>query len=363
MTREAIKKLLIVAGLALLAVISVILPLHAASSSRPARPQHTVQVTLKLASTPPTTVTAGQNLTMTATISNGAAISITNVNLAFDLPPKITSDNQPPSWDSIPTDTTTTTLLSLLIPEQISGTRWFTARLEYHIMTETVNHNITASHSIKIVAPPLEPTAAPSLSPTSTEIPPTDTPTQKSTPAATETPPASPPTPTTPPPTATPFDPIASLLEHKMWVGGGCLLLLLLILILVLVLLVGRRGKRRLDTVSLPPPIAAGAYLESAGAPDGPRRFDLNPEGITIGRAAENSLVITQDFPGWETVSRQHARVYEQAGRWIVEDMDSMNGVYVNGSRTGHNLLRDGWRLDIGGVKFIFHAGTGEARQ
>jgi len=89
----------------------------------------------------------------------------------------------------------------------------------------------------------------------------------------------------------------------------------------------------------------------------------LKPDGSTIGRTQENELVITQDFPGWESVSRHHARIYEQAGHWIVEDLNSMNGVYVNEKRTGKNLLRDGWRLSIGGVEFIFRAGTGEAQR
>jgi hypothetical protein len=105
-----------------------------------------------------------------------------------------------------------------------------------------------------------------------------------------------------------------------------------------------------------------GPYLESVDAAGGLRRFDLKPEGTIIGRASENDLAITQDLSGWETVSRQHARVYQQAGQWIVEDLDSMNGVWVNGRRTGRrNLLRDGWKLGVGGVEFSFHTGPGEA--
>lgn len=361
MTREAIKRLLVVTGLALLMIVGVTLPLHAASSSRPTRPQGTEQVTLALTSTPSTTVTAGQNLTLTVTIYNGEAISITDVDLVLGLPPEITSDHQPQSWPSIPTDTTEITTLPLLIPEQILGTLWFTARLEYRTVTETVNH-ITASYAIAVIAPPLEPTATPSPSPSPpTEIPPTDTPTQEPTPTATETPTTSPPTPTTPSPTTTPFDPATFLMEHQVWVGGGCLLLFLLVIIITLILMAGRRARRQPEPPPPPPPVV-NPYLESGGDP-APRRFYLNPEGVTIGRAEENGLVITQDFAGWETVSRRHARVYEQAGRWVVEDTGSMNGVYVNKSRTGHNLLRDGWQLGIGGVEFIFHAGTGEARQ
>jgi len=109
-----------------------------------------------------------------------------------------------------------------------------------------------------------------------------------------------------------------------------------------------------------PPPPSVGSYLESIHTPGGPRRFDLKPDGVTIGRAQENDLVITQDFPGWETVSQRHAWVRQWAGRWTVEDIDSTSGIYVNGKRTGRNLLRDGWQLDIGGVEFVFRANTGE---
>jgi hypothetical protein len=140
----------------------------------------------------------------------------------------------------------------------------------------------------------------------------------------------------------------------------------LLILGLVCVLWILRRKPRAVPSPPPPPPpprpVPARAHLESAAPGGSPRLFDLKPQGVTIGRGQENDLVITEDFPGWETVSHHHARVYEQGGRWIVEDLDSMNGIYVNGKRTGHNLLREGWRLGVGGVEFIFHAGVGEAR-
>jgi pSer/pThr/pTyr-binding forkhead associated (FHA) protein len=103
--------------------------------------------------------------------------------------------------------------------------------------------------------------------------------------------------------------------------------------------------------------------LESVGTAGGPRRFILKPGGITIGRAPDNEVVITQEFPGWDTISRKHARVYQQEGYWIVQDLNSMNGVWVNDKRTGLNLLQDGWQLRIGGVEFVFHADTGEGAQ
>ena len=106
-----------------------------------------------------------------------------------------------------------------------------------------------------------------------------------------------------------------------------------------------------------------GPYLEDASATGDVRRFGLKSGGTTIGRSPENDLVITKNFPNWETVSQRHAWVYQWVGHWIVEDIGSTNGIQVNGRRTGRNLLRDGWQLDIGGVEFVFRAAAEEAEQ
>lgn len=204
-----------------------------------------------------------------------------------------------------------------------------------------------------------------------------------------DAPPLSPPTATPSPsllvsplPTATPPsqpipwlppDLIRLIADYRLKVGLSCLLLFLLLLAIVLILVIWRGGQRRVRRPTVPPrppgaqpppPAAAPplAYLQSVAAPGNPR-FDLRPAGVTIGRSAENDLVITQDFPGWATVSQRHARIYRWADRWIVEDLQSTNGVYVNGRRTGRNVLHSGWRIGIGGVEFDFHASTEEAER
>lgn len=85
-------------------------------------------------------------------------------------------------------------------------------------------------------------------------------------------------------------------------------------------------------------------------------RFDLTRSPMRVGRAPDNDLVITGLMPGWETASRRHARLYydDRLGRWAVKDEGSRNGVYVNGTRTGHSILRGGDRLSFGGVKALF---------
>ncbi len=51
----------------------------------------------------------------------------------------------------------------------------------------------------------------------------------------------------------------------------------------------------------------------------------LTDQQITIGRAADATLVLTDDY-----ASSRHARLYPQNGEWIVEDLGSTNGTYLD---------------------------------
>jgi pSer/pThr/pTyr-binding forkhead associated (FHA) protein len=51
----------------------------------------------------------------------------------------------------------------------------------------------------------------------------------------------------------------------------------------------------------------------------------LADQQITIGRANDATLVLTDDY-----ASSRHARLFPQDGRWIVEDLGSTNGTYLD---------------------------------
>ena len=51
----------------------------------------------------------------------------------------------------------------------------------------------------------------------------------------------------------------------------------------------------------------------------------LADQQITIGRADDATLVLTDDY-----ASSRHARLFPQDGRWIVEDLGSTNGTYLD---------------------------------
>ncbi|MEU5875414.1 FHA domain-containing protein [Glycomyces sp. NPDC047369] len=58
------------------------------------------------------------------------------------------------------------------------------------------------------------------------------------------------------------------------------------------------------------------------------RRFVLSGQPISIGRAADSTIVIRDDF-----ASNRHARVRPLDGQWVVEDMGSTNGTYLGRAR------------------------------
>ena len=51
----------------------------------------------------------------------------------------------------------------------------------------------------------------------------------------------------------------------------------------------------------------------------------LTDQQVTIGRAPDATLVLTDDY-----ASTRHARLFPQNGEWIVEDLGSTNGTYLD---------------------------------
>jgi hypothetical protein len=97
----------------------------------------------------------------------------------------------------------------------------------------------------------------------------------------------------------------------------------------------------------------ATATLTVSRGPDAGRRFDVGAAPVTIGRQDQCEVQV----PGtW--VSRRHARIAWTGTGYIVEDLGSTNGTFVNGERvSGPHALRSGDRLQLGEqVEFAFEA-------
>jgi pSer/pThr/pTyr-binding forkhead associated (FHA) protein len=80
------------------------------------------------------------------------------------------------------------------------------------------------------------------------------------------------------------------------------------------------------------------------------KTFDIDEPVITIGRLPENTISIAN-----MGVSRRHVRIEEDADRvLILNDLNSLNGTYVNGKKVKKQPLADGDKISIGKYVIIF---------
>jgi hypothetical protein len=86
---------------------------------------------------------------------------------------------------------------------------------------------------------------------------------------------------------------------------------------------------------------------------EGVKIFPLTLPVINIGRRMDNQLVI--DDP---RVSRNHAQLRAIKGRYIVFDLNSTGGTFVNGQRTSQSVLYPGDVISLAGVALVFGQDT-----
>ncbi len=85
------------------------------------------------------------------------------------------------------------------------------------------------------------------------------------------------------------------------------------------------------------------------------RRFPLDRNELVIGRGADCDIQVDYD-----SVSRRHARVYRSSERhWVIEDLGSTNGSYVDDMPVSRAPLSDANFLKIGAAIFKFLTGAG----
>lgn len=93
-----------------------------------------------------------------------------------------------------------------------------------------------------------------------------------------------------------------------------------------------------------------GGTLVIRQGPQAGMSFPLTGGEVVLGRE-EGLGIVLQDPES----SRRHARVVMQAGQYIVEDLGSTNGTFVNGVQlTGPQVLNPGDSIGIGQTALVF---------
>lgn len=78
------------------------------------------------------------------------------------------------------------------------------------------------------------------------------------------------------------------------------------------------------------------------------KNFTLK-ENTSIGRSPSNDITLKAP-----KVSRQHAAINVYNNQYIIIDLKSSNGVFVNGTKVDECILKPGDEVSIGGYKFLF---------
>jgi pSer/pThr/pTyr-binding forkhead associated (FHA) protein len=91
------------------------------------------------------------------------------------------------------------------------------------------------------------------------------------------------------------------------------------------------------------------AILVLRGGEGEGQHFVLSSPVTKIGRHADSDIAL-DDI----TVSRRHCDISQEAGRFIVRDVGSLNGTYVNQKRVDAAELTQGDELQIGKFHLVF---------
>src|SRR3954469_194660 len=93
--------------------------------------------------------------------------------------------------------------------------------------------------------------------------------------------------------------------------------------------------------------------ISEKGGAERKELFDKNE--INVGRVQGNDLMLPKG-----NVSKRHARLMFRDGRFIVADLKSTNGTYVNGRKIAQaTIVREGDKIYVGDFVLRFEATAG----
>lgn len=118
-------------------------------------------------------------------------------------------------------------------------------------------------------------------------------------------------------------------------------------------------------TVSQPPATTAKLVAKQPNAPI--PEFPLESNSAILGIFDPDTGPVDidlEEFPGSETISRNHAEIYQEDGEWKIKDLGSTNGVFIKpvsqtrfGARiTTPEIINSGDEIAIAKVRFLFQS-------
>ena len=97
-------------------------------------------------------------------------------------------------------------------------------------------------------------------------------------------------------------------------------------------------------------PLPASAWLVARTGSRTNKDFGLQRNENLIGRDGSQADIVLDDG----TVSKQHAKIKYESGQFVVYDLGSTNGTFVNNRRVQRQALLDDDAVRFGNVQFVF---------
>jgi hypothetical protein len=115
----------------------------------------------------------------------------------------------------------------------------------------------------------------------------------------------------------------------------------------------GNASAKELDRTSRFEPVVAKAPTRTlvVTAEDG-QELRVGQQPVRIGRGPDNDLVLRD-----VRVSRQHAAIEPAGNGWVVRDMNSTNGTYLDGRRIDEARISGATEISLGGYRVKFRSG------
>ena len=92
-----------------------------------------------------------------------------------------------------------------------------------------------------------------------------------------------------------------------------------------------------------------GARLVGIGGADQGREFSIFEQEMSVGRGTGNNVVLNDS-----SVSREHARLVHEGDGYVIVDLRSANGTFVNGQKVDRAKVQSGDEIAFGNTRFRF---------
>lgn len=135
-----------------------------------------------------------------------------------------------------------------------------------------------------------------------------------------------------------------------LWYGMPAALVVLIVLALIILAVTYRQLKTPKSSTSKTAPYLYKPYAYLVQQDESAKRYPITSTTWRIGRTKDNELPLND-----KSVSRRHAEIQRYSnGNFVIYDVDSLNGVFVNSEPVKKKKLQEGDIIEIGDIYLRF---------